>query len=93
MSTVAAPTSRYKTDIFQVYTRYIPGIYLMKSISWVYSMSILGIFLSYTFKRYIHGIYYLVYTWHMTMYVVAPEYTSKKLNGFVLYQSRTLLDM
>ena len=29
----------------------------------------------------------------MTMYVVTLEYTSKKLYGFVLYQSRTLIDM
>ena len=27
------------------------------------------------------------------MYVVTLEYTSKKLYGFVLYQSRTLIDM
>ena len=64
----------------------VMGIYL-----W-YSKFILGISLSYTFKRYIHGIY-LVYTWHMTMYVVTQGYTSKKLYGFVPYQSRTLLDM
>ena len=29
----------------------------------------------------------------MTMYVVTLEYTSKKLYGFVPYQSRTLIDM
>ena len=44
------------------------------------------------YTKYIHGIYQ-VYTWHMTIYVVTQEYTSKKLYGFVLYQSRTLIDM
>jgi len=44
------------------------------------------------YTRYIPSIY-LVYTWHMTIYVVTLEYTSKKLYGFVLYQSRTLIDM
>ena len=29
----------------------------------------------------------------MTIYVVTLEYTSKKLYGFVPYQSRTLIDM
>jgi hypothetical protein len=29
----------------------------------------------------------------MTIYVVTLEYTSKKLDGFVPYQSRTLIDM
>ena len=33
------------------------------------------------------------YTWHMTIYVISPDYTLKKLYGFVPYQSRTLLAM
>ena len=44
------------------------------------------------YTQNIHGIY-LVYTWYMTIYVVTQGYTSKKLYGFVPYQSRTLLAM
>ena len=99
MSAAAAPTSRYKTVIFQVYTCHIPVISLSYTskryktvIFQVYTCHITVISLSYTFKGYMHGIY-LVYTWYMTIYVVTQVYTSKKLYGFVPYQSRTLLDM
>ena len=44
------------------------------------------------YTRYIPDIY-LVYTWYMTIYVVTQVYTSKKLYGFVPYQSRTLIDV
>ena len=44
------------------------------------------------YTRNIPGIY-LVYTWHMPMYVVTQGYTSKKLYGSIPHQSRTLIDM
>jgi len=56
MSAAAAPTSRYKTDIYLVYTRYIPYPGYIPCLYMVYPCHIhsKGIYMVYT--RYISGI-------------------------------------
>ena len=57
MSAAAAPTSRYKTDIYLVYTRYIPYPGYILIIFHVYTWYIPVIYIQKVYTWYIPGIY------------------------------------
>jgi len=57
MSAAAAPTSRYKTEIYLVYTRYIPSPGYILIIFHVYTWYIPVIYIQKVYTWYIPGIY------------------------------------